>query len=437
MSTTCGLVGVVSPDQSVDISDVLAAMRAIQHSGMQSWGIASLEDGVLVGQAQAGMLPDQEAQLKPRPIAMAIGHVGCSARTDNAKREGKMATGREGEEENVKQPVLVQSKRGEFAVAFNGCLGYIARQHPGDPGATDVLRVAAGVSRHPSGNWTEAIHDVSASCVAAFSVIVMTVDGLYYVRGVRGYRPLVMADIEARSEAAGSASWKVVIAASESAACEALHNRLSKRHPELTLTLRHRAVQPGSLGRVRLDGSWNEWAIKRHHRDATPGDALNASAALHQRCSLEAVHFMRGGGHFDELDIDYFREECGRELARQDKRDGNIYDFATTLVVGCPRGGIAAGRGYAAAACLPYAQVLRATSKVTRSPSLNGRVVRKRKQRPQLIVDGDLRGKIVIFVDDFVVRAMTVRQAVRLFREAGASEVHVRIAAPSVRSNCV
>ena len=148
---------------------------------------------------------------------------------------------------------------------------------------------------------------------------------------------------------------------------------------------------------------------------------------------------MRGGGQFDELDIDYFREECGRQLAKQDKHDRHVFNVATTLVVGCPRGGIAAGRGYAAEACLPYSQVLRATTKVLRSSAreANARVVRRRKERPDITVTDDLSGKTIILIDDQIVQSKTVRHVVRLMREAGASHIHVRIASPAVQSNSI
>lgn len=460
MTTACGLVGIISPDQSLDISDMLAAMRSLQHRGVHSWGIASISDGSIVGQTQDGLLPDQSVSVRPRPFRFAVGHVGYSAQqaAKDSDESGSGSKPTDDAEDNA-QPVLVQSNRGEFAVAFNGRLGYLHMRDPETNEAQpvqDVLRVAAGVSHHPSDNWVEAIHDVSASCVAAYAVLFLTKDGMYYVRDVRGYRPLVMADITAypADTRAGScayppdnAQWRLVVVASESAACEVVHRRLSKRYPHLAITLKPRTVKSGVIGRVCLDGSWKEWAIQRHHRDTAPPEAVPPRgnlqahpAPLQQRCALEAVHFMRGGGQFDELDIDYFREECGRQLARQDKHDRLALDFATALVVGCPRGGIAAGRGYAATACLPYSQVLRATTKVLRSSSSrdpNARVVRRRKDRPEIAVTDDLSGKTIVLVDDLIVRAKTIRRVVRMLREAGASQVHVRIASPAVRSNCI
>ena len=461
MHTACGIVGVVSTHQTLDIQDLLDAMYAIQHRGCHSWGAASLEGGQLLAQVQPGLLPDRRTLLKPRAIRHALGHVGHS---------GVMATNTGAAVPSPTvlgcQPVLVNSARGKFALAFNGRLGHLRMCDPSDTETHDVYRIAAGIAQHPSSNWVEALHDAAASCVAAFAITVLTDEGLFYARDIRGYRPIMMADISAWSGSktgagAGTGAvtplWKVVVVASEATAYETLFKNLVKRHPGLILRLKPRAITAGSVGQVRLDGSWTEWEIKCKYRDAPGG--LNRTPL--QRCALEAVHFMRGGGQFDELDIDYFREECGRALAKQDRdsergegRNGRKgggergecgFDIATTLVVGCPRGGIAAGRGYAAAACLPYAQVLRATAGVLRTrpgaaSADSGRpkqVVRRRKERPTLVVDGTVTGKHVVLVDDLMVRADTMKRAVALLREAGAARIHVRIGAPMVQNTCV
>ncbi len=461
MRTACGLVGVVSPDVPIDVSELIAAMRAIQHRGCHSWGVANLDAGVLQGQSQSGLLPDRRVELRPRPMRWALGHVGYDFTQDprHSKRGGECGGGHAGAGGEwgsgpVGQPVLAQATRGEFAVAFNGRLGHVQLDHA-PAGIDDVQRIAAGIATHPSKKWVEAIHDTAASCVAAYAVQVLTDDGLYYVRDGRGYRPLIMTEImatvPAQADGTPAKDWKCVSVTSESSAATALQRRLAARFPEAVLTLREHPIRPGTIGHIRLDGSWTEWAIKQQHRD-TQGGPFKTSA-VKQRCALEAIHFMRGGGHFDELDLDYFREECGRELARTDKKAGHIFSPSNTVVVGCPRGGIASGRGYAAAACLPYAQVLRAAAGVTRAPqprppstrtddehassSTVNRVVRKRKEQPTLVMDGDVAGRTVMLVDDLVVQAATITKAVRLLRKAGAMHVHVRIAAPAIQSNCV
>jgi amidophosphoribosyltransferase len=460
MNTACGVLGIITTQSVMEVSDVIESLRGLQHRGYHSWGIASLEDGRLKGQVSAGMLPDRTSTIRARPMRHGLGHVGHDMRV--VYNSGTGARERQEEEAlSGQQPVLVNSERGEFAIAFNGRLGHVHPHEPEEDRVRDIYRISAGIAKHPSKKWLGAIHDAMASCVAAYAVIIMTSDGVYYARDVHGYRPMAMAEITAhprpiplsQTETSSSSSddssagantsavslstkpvWKAVVVASESIATDRMLDRLRRRHPTMALRIRHRSVEPGTIGHVCLDGTWREWRIKCPQRGGLDG------AGPLQRCALEAVHFMRGGAEFDEVNLDYFREECGRMLAEQDRDERWAYDPSSTLVVGCPRAGITAGRGYAAAACLPYVQVVRATSKVLRSPrgSAESRVVRRRKERPTLAVHRDeVIGKTVILVDDLVVSASTVTRAVSLLREAGAGAIHVRVAAPAIRRNCV
>ena len=133
---------------------------------------------------------------------------------------------------------------------------------------------------------------------------------------------------------------------------------------------------------------------------------------------------MRGGGQFDELVIDYFREECGRRLAQEDAAQG-IGSFglnSQTVVVGCPRSGISAGRGYAAASGIPYVQALRVASKVQRTSSIKNskkgktNVIRRRKSVPELLISQSLSGLRVILVDDLIIKPGGVKRAIELLR---------------------
>ena len=167
--------------------------------------------------------------------------------------------------------------------------------------------------------------------------------------------------------------------------------------------------------------------------------------SLKKRCALEAIHFMRGGGQFDELVIDYFREECGRRLAQEDAVEASHIGRRTSqmVVVGCPRSGISAGRGYAAASGIPYVQALRVASKVQRTSSFKNsqkpnktNVIRRRKSVPELLISQSLSGLRVILVDDLIIKPDGIKRAIKLLREAGAVCIDVRIASPRIVTNC-
>lgn len=434
MRTACGITGIVVNNATLDISDLLAMLHTIQHRGQSSWGVACLQDGKITGQTQAGLLPDKTLTLTPHPVTCCIGHVGDSV----------IAGGGSCKSVDGAQPVLGKSPRGMFAVAFNGRLGYLdGGEAGGAPVVSDIKRIVGAIADHPSDTWVKVLHDVVANCVAAFTLVLLTDQGLFYARDLRGYRPLVRADISVISPDTGKRVLKCQTVVSEDCGHLELRSRLIAQYPKLIVEIKPHTVQPGTIGHIMLDGRWKEWAVRLNtlgKRRIEPG----------MRCSLEAIHFMDSSGEFDGLDLERFREVCGRELAVTDRVNRNIFPAGSTVVVGCPRSGILCGKGYAAAARLPYAQLIRAVNKVSRisanptsTPLANDGMSpryqhRKRKQRPRLVLghDIDITGKTVVVVDDILITGNTMKKVIELLRSAHAAEIHVRIATPTVHANC-
>lgn len=434
MRTACGIAGIVVNNTTLDIADLLAMLHTIQHRGQSSWGVARLQDGKITGQTQAGLLPDKSLTLTPRPLACCIGHVGDSV----------IARGGSCRSVDGAQPVLGKSPRGMFAVAFNGRLGHFDDDDDDvTPVMSDIQRIVGAIADHPSDTWVKVLHDVVANCVAAFTLVLLTDQGLFYARDLRGYRPLVRADVSVSNPKTGKRVLRCQTAVSEDCGYMELRQRLVARYPKLIVETKPHTVQPGTIGHIMLDGRWKEWAVRLNtlgKRWIEPG----------KRCSLEAIHFMDSSGEFDGLDLERFREICGRELAAIDRVNRDVFPTGSTIVVGCPRSGILCGKGYAAAARLPYVQLIRAVNKVARTPaSLTTSPLandgtspryrhRKRKQRPRLVLghDTDITGMTVVVVDDIIVTGGTMQRVIELLRSAHAAEIHIRIATPAIRANC-
>lgn len=429
MATACGILALCSSNYAGDIRDMINGLRAIQHRGPHTWGISTLVDGQVQGQAQDGHVPLSSTEVKPFPISCSIGHVGYCRELTELRHKHNIRI--------VAQPLLRNSHRGDYAVSLNGRLGFhIDNNSVIDTSTqlTDIERIGEAIERHPSKDWIEVVHAICASCVAAFTFTILTNQGIFYARDIRGYRPFFMKEFfDGKRNSNGSNRIGVAICSELIGATEGgkyLNDRVLDVHST------ERTIAAGTIGHLRLDGSWKEWMSSRSKEELCSGIRC-AEQSLKQRCSLEAIHFMRGGGKFDELVIDYFREECGRALA---KTDSILADGTNKIVVGCPRSGISAGRGYAAAASLPYVQALRVSARVSRRKSQlldDKRVVRRRKENPELQINETLNGQTVILVDDLVIRGDAVRKAVALLKEAGAGNIHVRIASPLIKSNCV
>jgi len=442
MRTACGITGIVVNTATLDIADLLAVLHTIQHRGQSSWGVASLQDDEITGQTQVGLLPDKSLTFTPRPLACCIGHVG-----ESVIARGESCNGMDGT-----QPVLGKSPRGMFAVAFNGRLGHFDDDDNTTPAISDIQRIVGAIAGHPSDTWVKVLHDVVANCVAAFTLVLLTDQGLFYARDLRGYRPLVWADISVIHPETGQRMLRCQMVVSEDCGHLELRRRLVARYPKLIVETKPHTVQPGTIGHIMLNGRWKEWAVR-----------LNIQGKQHiepgMRCSLEAIHFMDSSGEFDGLDLKRFREICGRELAAIDRVNRDIFPAGSTIVMGCPRSGILCGKGYAAAARLPYAQLIRAVNKVSRTsitPTTSSPLVndgdpgkgsacaspryrhRKRKQRPHLVLghDTDIAGKTIVVVDDILITGNTIQKVIKLLRSAHAAEIHVRIATPAVHANC-
>jgi len=432
MRTACGITGIVVNNSTLDISDLIAVLHTIQHRGQSSWGVACLDNGKIRGQTRAGLLPNQSTPLRPHPLACCIGHVGDAILhqdQQNARGE-KIADGA--------QPVLGRSLRGNFAVSFNGQLGYFSNEGA-NRNIQDIQRIITGIAEHPSDSWIKVLHDVVANCVAAFTLVILTDQGLFYARDLRGYRPLVRADITVSDAVNHKPIMDCHTVVSEECGHIELRRRLIAKFPKAIVEIKSHTVQPSTIGHIMLDGRWKEWAVRldtngrRRHEPKTG-------------CSLEAIHFMDSSGEFDGLELERFREVCGRELALTDRVNRDIFPAGSTIVVGCPRSGILCGKGYAAAARLPYVQLIRVVNKVSRSGD-DGVTIndtspryqhRKRKSRPRLVLghDVDIAGKTVVIVDDVIITGATLQNVVQMLRAAHASEVHIRIATPALRNNC-
>ena len=401
-----------SDGTKLDVTHLLSLLHGIQHRGRDSWGVASVERGTIAGQVRLGKLPAPEIRIKPRVIDTAIGHVG---ERDPAYAAVTQTDG---------QPVLANSPRGPFAIAFNGRLG----ASPGPEGAIDAQTITLGLATHPSPNWEVALQAVAAQLQAAFCITVLTEHGVYYVRDSRGYRPLVTAILGCPAPSGATDTIVCRIVASERNSVEALQEKLrATGHGGLSVACV--PVAAGTVGFLGCDGSHREWRVEAATEDL-------------QRCTMEAVAFMATCGKFDGLELDYFRDECGRELARLDRAAGVVFDYANTLVLGYPGSGVAAGRGYAASACLLYSQVLvkpsghKASGVTLRASRRPSTLTRRAGLRPLKALAADVEGKTVIVVDDTIVTAGPIKQAVQLLMSSGATSVHVRIASPAVVAKC-
>jgi len=254
------------------------------------------------------------------------------------------------------------------------------------------------IARSPVRNLSGAIGDALNQVEGAYSLLLLTTDELYAVRDPRGFRPLVLGRLPA-TESAGEA-WMV---ASETCAFDLLNAQYV------------REVEPGEMVRISKSGI-------ESIRFAPPKQQ--------QHCVFEHVYFSRPDSIIFGRSVNESREALGRLLAQEHPADADI-------VVPVPDSGVPAAVGYALESKIPFRMGLIRNHYIGRTFIEPSQAIRnfgvKLKLNP---VRGLIEGKRVVLVDDSIVRGTTSRKIVRMVREAGAKEVHVRISCPPTISPC-
>ena len=390
----CGVFGVWAPGDEV-AKLTYFGLYALQHRGQESAGIAVSDGSHIVVYKDMGLVSQvfTEASLESLRGHVAIGHTRYSTTGSSVW-------------ENA-QPTFRATATGHLALGHNGNLTNTHElQHRLDSLAktsgelplgtdysatsdTDVL--AALIASHPDLSIESAALEELPRVRGAFSLVFMDDDTLYGARDPQGIRPLVLGRLER--------GW---VLASETPALDIVGASFI------------REIEPGEL--IAID----EHGLRSHHF-AEPEP---------KGCLFEYVYLARPDTSLAGQSVQVTRVEVGRRLARQSPVDAD-------LVIPVPESGRYAAIGYAQESGIPFAEGLVKNAYVGRTfiqPSQSIRQLGIRlKLNPLREV---IAGQRLIVVDDSIVRGNTQRQLIRMLREAGAKEVHVRISSPPVKWPC-
>jgi amidophosphoribosyltransferase len=381
----CGVFGIYGREGAAKLTYL--GLYALQHRGQESAGIAST-DGVelhahkALGHVQDIFTPAVIAQL---PGGAAIGHTRYSTAGDTSVMNA--------------QPVVIDCNKGKLALAHNGNLTNAIEvrrrlEHRGSIFQTtsDTEVIVHLIARSAARNLSGAIADALNQVEGAYSLLLLTRDEMYAIRDPRGFRPLCIGRVDG--------AW---VAASETCAFDLIDAEYV------------REVEPGEMVRISRGGV----------------ESIRfATEKPHQYCIFEHVYFSRPDSLVFSRPVNESRERLGRLLAREHPVEADI-------VTPVPDSGVPAAVGYAAESGIPFKMGLIRNHYVGRTFIEPDQAIRdfgvKLKLNP---VRRMLEGRRVVLVDDSIVRGTTSRKIVRLVREAGAVEVHVRISCPPTISPC-
>jgi amidophosphoribosyltransferase len=394
----CGVFGVWAPGEEVAKLSYFG-LYALQHRGQESAGISVSNGSQILVYKDMGLVSQvfDEATLGSLRGHLAIGHARYSTTGasvwENAQptfrptATGSLALGHNGNLTNTQELAELVAELGPQA----GELPYPDRPHRGVRATSDTDLVAALLASHPDRSIEAAAMSVLPKLRGAFSLVFMDETTLYAARDPQGIRPLVLGRLER--------GWVV---ASETAALDIVGASLV------------REIEPGELVCVDETGL-------RSSRFARPEP---------KGCVFEYVYLARPDTTIAGRGVHATRVEMGRVLAREAPASAD-------LVIPTPESGTPAAIGFAEASGIPYGQGLVKNSYVGRTFIQPSQTIRQLGIRLKLNPLRDvIEGKRLVVVDDSIVRGNTQRALVRMLREAGASEVHIRISSPPVKWPC-
>ena len=388
----CGVFGVYAPGEDV-AKLTYFGLYALQHRGQESAGIA-VGDGnrtlVLKDMGLVSQVFTEDA------LGSLIGHVAIG--------HTRYSTTGSSSWENA-QPTFRSTARGHLALGHNGNLTNIGdllkrladRQTALVNGVSgqnisDTAVLASLLSAHPEGDLADAAAAELPYVTGAFSLVFMDDERLYAARDAQGIRPLCIGSLP-------GGGWVV---ASESAALDIVGAEFI------------RDVEPGEIITLDADGIHS-----RHFATAAP-----------KGCIFEYVYLARPDTRLNGHSVHATRVEIGRRLARQHPVDADV-------VIPVPDSGSPAAVGYAQESRIPFAHGLIKNQYVGRTFIQPSQTLRQLGIRLKLNPLREvIEGKRLVVVDDSIVRGNTQRAIVRMLREAGAAEVHVRISSPPVKWPC-
>lgn len=382
----CGIFGIYNNSDAASLS--YYGLHALQHRGQEAAGIAACDTGGEINCYKGkGLLAEvfNNEIIATLPGRHAIGHVRYSTADAN-------------QIENV-QPIMVRSHTASFAVAHNGQIvnapelrHELEKRGSIFQGVSDS-ELLAHMIQVEEGSFEECIVKACRRFEGAFAFVILTNKAIYAVRDKNGLRPVSIAKLPEGGYCVSSETCAYDIVAGEYV----------------------RDLKAGEI--VKID---NEGIHSYQYTEDTQ----------YKMCAMEYIYFARPDSTIDGINVHTARRLSGRALAKREDTEADI-------VIGVPDSSTSAAIGFAEESGLPYEIGLIKNRYVGRTFIQPTQKQRERGVRMKLsAVSSIVKGKRVFMIDDSIVRGTTSKRIVQLLKEAGATEVHVRICSAPLISPC-
>ncbi len=387
LNEECGVFGIWGHPEASRVT--YFGLHSLQHRGQEGAGIVSNDQGSLKGHRDLGLLTEvfgKSENLEKLTGNAAIGHV-------------RYATSGTGEVNNI-QPFLFKFFDGDFALAHNGNLinAKSLRHEVEKEGGifhsnsdTEVLMHL--IRRSEKTTFKERLKEALTQVKGGFAYVLLTDDAMYAALDPNAFRPLAI----------GRMKSGAYVVASETCALDSVGAEFV------------RDVEPGELISINDEGMRIETYTEE---------------TQYAICSMEYIYFARPDSNIKGINVHSARKKMGKTLAKEKP-------VSADMVIGVPNSSLSAASGYAEESHIPYEMGLVKNQYIARTFIQPTQELREEGVRMKLsAVRGVVEGKRIILVDDSIVRGTTCRRIVKLLKDAGAKEVHVRISAPPLRFPC-
>ena len=386
----CGVFGIYAPEEDV-AKLTYFGLYALQHRGQESAGIAAFDGKEVHLHKEMGLVSQvfNEKILSRLPGQLAVGHTRYSTTGSSLVANA--------------QPAVIPTRLGTLALAHNGNLvntgelrSELQKRDCNFITTTDSEMIAIAIAEEVNSgkDWLDGAISAFKWCSGAYSLTIGTPDGLMGVRDPNGIRPLVIGTL-------GEPTRYVL--ASETCGLDIIGADYL------------RDVEPGELVWITEAGMASfHWAKKPERK----------------LCIFEMIYFARPDSVMHDETLYSYRLRLGKQLAEESSVDADI-------VIGVPDSGVPAAIGFSRQSGIPYGEGLIKNRYVGRTFIQPTQTMRESGIRMKLNPLKDvLGGKRVIMVDDSIVRGTTSKKIVKALRDAGATEVHMRISSPPVTHPC-
>ena len=384
----CGLIGIFAPNEDV-ARMAYFGLFALQHRGQEAAGIAVSDGETMTMHKDIGLIAQvfNQNNLEKLKGKYAIGHTRYSTTGSSSARNA--------------QPFMIETIHGPMALGHNGNLvnspelrQRLLEEGVGLSASSDSEVLTMMLARTQGTSWEARIKACMQDWVGAYSLVLLTKDGVYAARDPWGFRPLSVGLLPSGGYAAASETGAL-----RTLGCRAI-----------------REVKPGEIVSLR-NGA------------LVVTQALEPAKPL-ARCIFEMIYFSRPDAEWDGRSVHRVRQNLGRELVRENPIDADV-------VIPVPDSSVPAAIGYAAQSGIPFNDGFIKNRYVGRTFIEPTDSLRKRGVALKYnVVNENVFEKRVILVDDSIVRGNTMGPLIKLLREAGAAQVHLAITCPPIKHPC-